>query len=627
MRRSSILSSLILMGVSFMVGTNLCAEPLAREEAMLEEIVVTSTKTEQEIKKTGSSVTVITKEDIAESGYKTVEEALRNVPGLTVVSSGPFGAATDVSIRGSKNYGHTLVLVDGMIVNDPISIQRSFDFAHMQLDNIERIEIVRGPQSTLYGSDAMAGVINIITKKGQKENLADFSLWGGQYNTIGGNIGMSGAIDKFNYSFSLSMMDTDGISKAYGGTEDDAFSNIGFSTRLGYEILDNAEVSVIFRYSDSKTDLDDDAFIDNPNFTSTWKNLSAKAEFKHAVSSYWDHQLSFAYTETERGYKDILSGTDNSYTGNLRKLEWQNNLYPFNNHIITAGFEYLEEAGSSKGIWGGWPVDFPEKTTSNTSFYLQDQINIANSLFITPGLRIDDNEMFGNETTYRFAAVYVIDNTGTRLKGTYGTGFKAPTLFQLYDGFSGNADLKPERNTGYDFGFEQHFIDGKFSFGATYFSNSYENMIDWDSGKYNNIGRVETSGFEVETAFRPIQQLQFKLNYTYLDTKDKQTDKELLRRPHHQLGFNTHWQITSKADLNLKLRYTSERKDLYYQGWIPVEVENDAYVKVDLLNSYKLSDNLSLFVKIENLFDKNYQEIVGYSMPGRSFYGGIKGRF
>jgi vitamin B12 transporter len=624
MKRCFVFVCMVLLGLSITTQ--------AEEETLLEEIVVTATKTEQEIEKTGSSITVITRKEIEQSGYETVEEALRNTPGLTVVGSGAFGGTADVSIRGSKNYGHTLVLVDGVVVNDPMSIQRSFDFAHITMDNVERIEIVKGPQSTLYGSDAMAGVINIITRKGKEGRQTDFSLYGGQHSTFGGDIGFSGAKDRFNYSFSLSGLDTDGISKAYGGDEEDGYRNTGFSTNMGYEFPNNAELSINLRYTNTKTDLDAGAFADDPYETSYWKNLTSNVGFKQAVSRYWDYQISLGYSETERKYKNTPAGTDNTYSGDFRKIEWQNNIYPAKNNTITAGVEYQEEQGSSKGLLSGWAVDFPEKDVSNRAFYLQDQIVIANSFYITPGLRIDDNEMFGSETTCKISSSCTIKNTGTRLKANYGTGFKAPTLYQLYDGFSGNINLNPERVTSYDLGFEQELMEDRIFFGLTYFKNRYEDMIDWVAtgpytGEYQNFAEVETSGFEFETRIFPLEKLSLSLNYTYLDTKDKQTGKSLLRRPEHKISLSTNWQVSKKNRINLTAGYVGERDDLYYAGWTPVEVKNDDYVRVDMYHTYQMNDNLNLFVKIENIFDEDYQEIAGYETPGRSFYGGIKGRF
>lgn len=598
----------------------------------LGKIIVSATKTPAYQAEIGSSTTVITAEDIRKTGKRTVLEVLQNVPSLTVMQNSAFGGPTSVYLRGAKP-GHTLVLIDGVEVNDPMGIDRAFDFAHLTTDNIERIEIVRGPQSPLYGSDAIAGVINIITKKGVGKTKISSYLEAGSYNTWKESLDLSGSKDKFNYSLSLLRLDSDGISKAAGGTENDPYKNTTISSKIGYN-FGNSELSLTSHFTDAVTSIDDDSYEDDPNYTAWLKEISSKLEFEQSINSLWSHSLSFSYHDVHRKYRDEKDDIDTTedvqswYKGDNKKIEWQHNFSPFEWSKITGGFEYEEERGSSYYRSGTYISKFDRKTVGNYAFYLQNQFKFQNKLFITPGLRIDDHELFGTETTYKISTAYLIPQIGTQLKGNYGTGFKAPSLFQLYSSY-GDPNLKPDESRSYDFGFEQKFIDNKISFGLSYFHNDFKNMVAWDSAtsKYKNIENAETNGFELETKFLPLKSLTIGANFTYTDTKDKETGLELVRRPKRQVNLNLNWQFLENANINLGLNYVGKRKDTDYTSWPYERITMKDYAKVDISCSYDLTKDFQIFGRIENLFDKNYQEIYGYSMPRRSFYAGIKASF
>ena len=594
----------------------------------LGEIIVTATKRKQYQAEIGSSVTVITSDNLKKEGKTFVLDALRDAPGISVMQSGSFGGTVSLYLRGSKT-GYTLVMIDGVEVNDPMSIDRSFDFAHLLTDDIQKIEVVRGPQSTLYGSDAIGGVINIITKKGEGKPKWQVLFEGGSYNTFKEVLSYGGSNEKFNYYFSLIRLDSDGISKAKDGPEDDAYRNTTFSSRLGYKILENADLDLIFHYVDAKTDLDDGAYLEDPNHVAWWKNLVGKISFTQYVNSFWDYNLSFSYSRTKRMYRDnpddidtgIWDGdnTHNWYIGDNRKFEWQNNIYPIEQNTITLGFEYEKERGFSDGRNSG--DRFDRRSVDNEGYYLQDQINLQDKLFVTLGIRIDDHELFGTETTYKVSTAYLIPKTGTRLKANWGTGFKAPSLYQLYSSYCGNPNLKPDKSNSYDFGFEQSLLNNKISFGLTYFHNNFKNMVDFDmvTFKYKNIGRVKTKGIETELAFNPWEDLKITINYTYLDTENKETGKELGRRPKNQINFDINYRFLDKGNFNISATYVGSRWDDNANT-----KKLKRYAKVDLTITYDLKKNFQIFAKAENLFDKDYMQIWGYEMPGASFYVGMK---
>jgi len=620
---------LILMGVLFLATA---IDGLAAEEEVsdgkynLGEVIVTATKTKGYQVEIGSSTTVITADDLKKKDKRTVLEVLRDVPGVSVMQYGSFGGGTSIYLRGSKP-GHTLVMLDGIELNDPMGTDRSFDLAHLLIDNIKRIEIVRGAQSTLYGSDAMGGVINVITKKGEGKPKWEVSFEGGSHNTFKETLGLSGSLDKLSYSLSLLRLDTDGVSKAAGGEEDDGYENTTFSTRLAYALFEDANLDFVFRRIDAKYDYDDGSNQDDPNKVGWWDSIMGKISFDHAINPFWDHKLSFSYSETERKYRDDpdpVDPTDNNhnwYNGDNKKFEWQHNFYPVDWSKTTAGFEYEEERGFADGR-ASWNR-FDRKTMDNKGYYLQNQFKLLETLFITPGLRVDDNEFFGRETTYKISGSYLIPKIGTRFKANWGTGFKAPSLYQLYSSY-GDPNLNPDEGKSYDFGFEQNLFNDRVTFGLTYFHNKFENMVDFDmvSYTYQNVDNAKMKGLELECSFKPIETLTIGANYTYTKTEDEDTGKELARRPKSQAGFNINWAFIEKANLNLSASYVGSR----WNNSANTE-KVKAYTKVDLYTSYDLTENFQIFGRIENLFDKASQQIHGYAAPGRSFYAGVKATF
>ncbi len=600
----------------------------------LEKIVVTATKTEASQGSIGISNTIITGNEIKQTGKYTVLDVLRAQPGITVSQTGPHGGITNIYLRGSKP-GHTLVMIDGVEVNDPMATDRSFNFAYLTTDNIERIEVIRGPQSTLYGSDAMGGVINIITKKGKGKPKFEITSEGGEHNTFKESFGLNGATGNSDYSFMVSRVESEGISKAKDTSESDNYQNLTLSSRLGYKILDNAKLNIIFRHANTETDLDDGAYEDDPNYTAWYKDFAGKLEFAQDLKPWWDHKLSFSYLEVTRQYRDERDTVDTTediqswYKGNNQKIEWQHNLSIAEIDKITAGFEYEEERGSSSYRSRTTVTRFDRKTIKNKGYYLQNQFKLTERLFITPGIRIDDHQLFDTETTYRLSSSYLLP-TQTRFKANWGTGFKAPSLYQLYStqdfggGPIGDPNLAPDKSKSYDFGFEQNLLDDNLSFDITYFHNKFENMVDYDLtlSKYKNIGRAWTNGFEVNVSYKPIKNLKVGLNYTYMKTKDKTTGLKLVRRPENQIGFNINWILADKVNFDLNTIYVGHT---WNNSNNTQKVK--PYTKVDFSVYYDLNNCLQLFGRIENLFDREYQEIRGYSTLGRSFYSGLKFKF
>lgn len=606
-------------------------------------VIVSATKTDIYQGEIGSSTTVITSADIKKTGKRSVQAVLRDIPGLAVAQAGAQGGTASVYLRGA-GAGQTLVMIDGVEVNDPITTDGSFDFGNLLTDNIERIEIVRGPQSTLYGSDAMAGIINIITKKGTGRLQVEGSFEGGSHGTFTEYIGLGGAaVDKFDYYLSATRLDSSGVSKAYNGSENDPYHNTSLSTKLGYKILDNAKLSLAVNYVDAVTGLDYAANVDADNYTSWSKDLSTKFAFDQSINSWWAHTLSFYYHDIRRKDREDWNRWPSVYSsntiadwykGNNKKVEWQHNVSPVKWNIFTAGFEYEDESGSSyyessSAAFGFSSTKQDRLSIDNYGYYFQDQLKIWDKLFITPGIRVDDHELFGTKTTYKVSAACLIGQTSTRLKANWGTGFKSPTLYQLYNAAYGNTNLKPEESRSYDLGFEQSFFKDKVCFDFTYFHNDFKSLIDWVmtdpmtwAGHYYNVDKAMTNGYEVGAMVRPLESLAFGANYTYTGTRDKSTGFTLARRPANQSNFDVDWGFLPGANLNFGMNYVGSRRDSDYNA-----VKDKAYALFRMAASYDLMKNIQVFARIENLFDKNYQEVYGYGTLGRSYYAGFKGEF
>ncbi len=610
------------------------------KEVTLEEIVVTASRVEEPVREVASSITVITEKEIESRKATTVAEVLRDVPGLDVSKSGGPGGLTSVFIRGAKSE-HTLVMVDGVEMNDPMDPGRSYDLSKLTVDNIERIEIIRGPQSTLYGSDAIGGVINIITKKGEGKPKFFISGEAGSYRTYQGKAGLSFGTKLLNFSLGVSHFDTEGFSSAhkkYGNTERDGHRNTSISTRLGVNPFEFLEIDLILRYMNSKTDLDRGGGPnqDDPNFFLDHRQLFFKTQGRVTLfDKLWEQKIGFSLAEHEREYKDrpdILHPFDSSrgiYDGLTWKFDWQHNLFLHKTNTITAGVEYEKEEGKSKyflqSMWGPYISIFPRKSASTRAFYIQDKVDLFESFFATLGLRVDDHSRFGSKTTFRIAPAYIFKNTGTKLKATYGTGFKAPTLYQLFDPSIGNINLRPEKSKGWDAGIEQSFLKEKITVGATYFRNDFKDLIDYDWALgYINIDKAKTEGMEVFISIRPIEDLTISANYTYTDTEDKETGEKLLRRPRQKGSLNLSYRFLDKGNLNLNIIYVGERDDLKPY---PRRGEVGGYTVVNLAASYDIHKNFQLFGRIENLFDKKYEDAWGYGTAGFSVYGGIKLNF
>ncbi len=587
---------------------------LHAEVTRLDPVVVTATRTVTPLSQVASSVTVITAEEITEKQQPLVVDLLRSVPGVYISRTGGPGGTTSIYIRGTDNK-HTLVMVDGVEISDPSSIGGAANLANMTTNNIQRIEIVRGAQSVLYGSDAIGGVINIITKKGSKKPSGYVSVEGGSYKTWREQGGFSASSDNGHISFAATNSSSDGFSIANekdGNNEDDGYKNTSFSVNGGVRASDLFEVNLAANFIDAEYDMDGYAWGIGPvdsDETTFSKTLTGRISGTfHLLDDRLQTTVGAELTKIDRDYPD--SAWTKAYNGDKTKYDIVNTFQLNPQQTLTLGAETEEEtARTDSGV--------KESATTN-AVYLQDQLTLG-PLDATLGVRFDDHDDFGNKTTWRVAAGYSVEATATRIKGSVGSGFKAPSLYQLFDPWSGNQNLKAETSLGYDIGIEQGLFDHLLVAQITWFHNDIEDYIQWISsgwtGMYQNAGDITTKGIETSLEIYPADFLDFRLGYTYTDTEDE-NGKRLLRRPQHTGSFDVNVYPLDGIQINLNLLYVGERDDR--------NETLDAYTLVNLAASHQVTKNFKGFLRVDNLFDEEYEEVAGYGTAGLSGYIGVE---
>ena len=614
----------------------------------LSDIVISATRTNTSTLELANSISVIDSSEIANSNNDNVFDLLKNEYGLSFTQQGGYGTLSNVYLRGA-NTGQTLILIDGVEYNLPSDPSGVFDFSSLPSDNIEKIEVLRGPQSTIYGSDALAGVINIITKKGSGKPKYSAMLEGGTYNSYKGLTGLNGTYDKLNYSLTLSKTKSDGFSaasKKYGNKEKDGFYLLSFSSLIGYQISDNAEVNLIARYGNSRADYDQFGGPggDDPTYVFDQEEFSVRGEGKVKLNNdKWTQKFGASFFKNVRKYSFDTSAASiyyshSKYDGRKYKLDWQNDLNLIKNNAInfslTAGTEFELEETTSEYYASTYlrPPDiisvFPEKSANTIGTFAEGLFSLNNSFFGTLGIRYDHHNKFGSSFTYRITPAYIIWATGTKFKATIGTGFKSPSLFYLFDPSYGNPDLSPEKSFGWDAGIEQYFWGIGFSIGATYFSNKFTDMFGFDAVTFKtiNINKAETNGVEFFAKAKPFTGLEVKANYTYTNALDKSPgsadyDKKLVRRPTDKAGLYVSYTFMDKFNLNTEVIYVGKREDINFSTYNRIEMKD--YTLINLATHYNVLDFLRLNFRLDNLLDTDYEEVFGYATPGRSLYAGV----
>lgn len=579
---------------------------------------VTANRREQPISEIGSSVSVLTGEELELGQYTFAVDALQSLSGVSINQNGTFGGSASVRIRGASS-DQTVILIDGVQVNDPSSPGNGYNFANLDPNGIERIEVLKGPQSVLYGSDAIGGVVNVITKVGGAGfNGSAFAEYG-SFNTLRGGGSLYGGEDTLAFGLTLAGTTTDGISKAEardGNTEKDGFDNWTALGRVSSQASDNLKLEALGRYADSRNEFDSFGPTDGDNVGHAEEYTVAGRASLGLFDNAFQNTVSVEYSKTDR--QNLTDGVESfAAIGERFNLDYLGVYDVSDDWTITSGLQHEEVQAKT--------VD-PEKFSIDSVFG-ELAWNGIDGLGLSAGVRYDDHDTFGDTTNARFTAYYEFEETGTRLIANWGEGFKAPSVFQLtfICGFCGltepSRDLRPERSKAWEVGVEQSTPDDRLKLGATFFRQQIDDLIIFTfTGGYANVDETLQKGIELSASAQLADNLSLSGNYTYTSARDRLADAQLIRVPKHAAFARLAWDATEQLHAALDVTYNGSEVD---RGDAPVE----SWIRVDAKLAYDLSDAVQLYGRVENAFDEQYQQILGFGTPGVSVYGGIRGNF
>ncbi|MCJ2031641.1 TonB-dependent receptor [Methylobacterium sp. J-043] len=612
-------------------------------ETTLDEISVAATGVPTPTAQVGSSVSVLTERTLEQQQRRTVPDALQQVPGLNVVQTGGPGGQTSVFIRGA-NSNHTKVLIDGIDATDPSNGNGSFDFGQLLTDDLARIEVLRGPQSGLYGSDAIGGVVSFTTKRGEGPARASLRLEGGSFGTFNQSGRISGAENGFDYSVSVAHF----RAAATPVTPPDLvpfgrpihpnfYDNETVSAKFGYQFTDTFRINSVTRFINSRLLLTGDDFSTFPAAPAAFRSEAAVQQIFTRNEAEWTpfagfhNILAINYSNLfnrQQGPLDPLATPDGTTgLGERTRFEYRGDYLLSPGNIVLFGAQRDEES-----LFTTSPGSVPDSLRArngNTAGYGEVQLTPFDRAFLVANLRHDENDQFGPATTFRVAPSYILPFTDTRLKGSVGTGFKAPTLSQLYQSFPAfnffaNPNLKPEESLGYDAGFEQPLGD-RVLVGATYYRNDFTNLINTNASftSNENVGKAVSYGAEAFASVRFSETLSGRVDYTNTVTKNEITNQELLRRPRHKGSATAFWNPSPGLSFSGTVIVLGSFVDGNRDFSVP-RLKNPGFTLVNLAVNYDVSETVSVFGRIDNLFDRRYENPTGFLGPGLAVYGGVR---
>jgi len=593
-----------------------------------DEVIVSASRVPLNAREIGSAVTVVTAEDLKREQITFVKDIFQDLAGVQITSDRP-GDLTSVSIRGSDN-DQVLYLIDGIELGDPSSTSTQYQSDHLTTADIARVEVLRGNQSSLYGSDAIGGVVNIITKRAKDEGLL-VNAQGeyGSYNTLNGAASIIGKKGVLDFRLTASGYKHDGPSLADPATgtsvEEDEYWRYGFSGRAGAAVTSNIDLQLIGFWQNSHADLD----ATNGDSTDTVR----KKEWAYAAQASYrsdDSALRASATASRYVAQRRYFGTWNRTDGDL---------YEGTKDVLAVNASYDKGGLLGVAVGGNYEEEYTDQLTSfsgafdakitTKSAYAELALRPVHGLTITGAARIDDNSRFGSFDTYRVTGAYVVENAigggDVKLRASYGSGAKAPGLYQLFDPSYGNANLKVETSEGGDVGVDFNF-GSQFSAQFSYFFAKTRNEIVFDGGRppfggYAQFGKTRKSGIEIAFDLRPVEWLKIRQSYTYLEAEQDPRENDVwvdLKRPKH--GGSTSITLTpvERLSITARARYRDRNASSSFSP------ATKGYEVVDLLASYGITDNVEVYGRVTNLFDKQYQMAFGKNALGRSAYGGIR---
>ncbi len=613
----------------------------------LDEAVITATKTPVKQSQTGKVITVISKEQLERSSGKTVAQVLTEQAGVTI--NGAYNAAGSVQtvfVRGASS-GRTLILLDGIPVNDPSMINSEFDLNMFSITDVERIEICRGAQSTLYGSDAIGGVINIITVKkdiSQPFNVKATVAYGSK-STFRGNLQLFGKAGKLTYTARYAKLNTKGFSSAYDSTDNKDFDKDGYNgdvvnAGLQYQVIPGLQVKTFVQYSRYKADIDAGVFADEKDYTISNSNVNAGlgAYFKKGIVSvtanYQFGELRRTYLNDSTHKPGFTTYEDNKYNGRTQYVELYSSITAAKWLTVLVGADYrranMHQKYYSVSFFGPYDPPAFDNSLHQTSFYASLFFSALNKrLNVEIGGRTNKHSRYGSNSTFTFNPSFSITQNW-RLFASVATGFKAPSIYQVFDQYSGNLDLQPEKSTNYELGVQQSH--SKVSSRIVYFHRDIKNGIDYDyvNFKYFNFVKQVADGVELELTVKPIKSLRITANYTYVGGDEKTQSRKsthdttynyLLRRPKSSFNLDAGYRFSNAFFAGISARAVSDRYDV--GGYQKNDVLLDSYFLLGAYAEYKWKDRLKFFVDAQNIGNKKFFDLRGYNSIPFLLSGGV----
>lgn len=608
-------------------GTLSCAWA---QKIELKRIVVTPYRTAVITEPSDSSTEQIQVSEMEEKGVRFLKNVLGLSSSVATASSGGLGGQTSIFLRG-HNTNHTRFMIDGIKVYDAMVTGAYYNFAHLSLEGIQKIEISKGPQSSLYGSDAIGGVIHLFTRKGKGKPALTFSQRAGSFNTYAESLDFSGEQEKLKYYMGLTRTDTGGYSLAKessGNTERDPYHNLNAALRLDYDVSEKTSLGLTGRYIYAKYEYDGSSWSppylptdDDDNYAYDYEQIYG-ATLNQKITDRVEYKLILSNTNLQReGWED--ASTDSWYQGKTYQADNQFNFSLTDYYKIIAGFDFLREVGDSYRVDSGWVSDFSKAIAQNKGYFIENIFNPGEKWLCSFSFRRDDHSSFGEQDTFRGAIGYLWSLIKTNFKTSYGTGFKAPSLYQLYApatawGPIGNSQLQPEESRTFEAGFDNNLLeDCKIS--VVYFNSAMDNLIDFSNTVgYININKSTIEGIETSLDYFFNENLSAGLSYTWLDTENRSNGADLGRRPRNKVVFDVKGSI-GKLGVNFDISYVGHR----YSDTAGQELLK-AYILGNLSMNYALKENTDLFCRFANIFDTDYEEIRGYQTEPFAVYGGLR---
>ncbi|MCO4052791.1 MAG: TonB-dependent receptor [Bosea sp.] len=631
------------------------------------EVTVTANRLPTAIQRTGSAITVIPRAEIERTNPTSLVDVLRNVAGVSLTEAGGPGATSDIRLRGA-NPNHTLVLIDGVRINDPAQASGEFDAAIIAPSLIERIEVLRGPQSALYGSDAIGGVVNIITKRGRGQPTFSIGVEAGSYGTINTVGSATGTIGPWSFAFSGTAQRSDGFSRygyrigrlgnanningvRAGKLEADGFTRFGGYGRIGYDPGTGFRFELSALSVDTRADTDAGSGLASPGAT-TFPDTTSSARRRlnqitaRAELDTWDgaltHAIQLFASRTERHFVGSTlartggalreTRTTSDFIGDRAGAEYQATLRLQQFGSLIGGARIERESADTFGT-NVLPTPGPRirnvaaQQDTMSAFGLW-QVPVGERLTVSLGARHDKVSDMKGFTTWRATAAYRIPETGTVLRTSAGTGAKAPTLFQRF-AVVGTPDLRPEFSTGFDIGIDQSLLDGRIKLSLTVFQNNIRNLVQFNNSAgclaqtaprcYSNVDRAVTSGLEASARTEIVEgKLSATAVYTYLHAKDEATNLTLQRRPQHTGRLALQWTPLPQLLIEPSVTLISER--------FSRSNERDRlapYARFDMAATYQFNETWKASLRVENITNAKYQDVYNFGTTGRAVYAGL----